>query len=157
VAALWLLAVRWSWRRPTRRRVLTRGVLVSAPAAVALAVRWLILAPGAGVGVLYRDFWTAVLAAVTVLVVVLLRHGPGGLVPALALAPGTAVLVSAAIWLRYLPEWQSAGAAAETYLLSPLAMLAAPLLVVALLAVLAEPGGTVAPGRRTRAGHQGRS
>jgi hypothetical protein len=82
--------------------------------------------------------YAAVLAAVAVLIGVLLRRGPGGLVPALALAPAATVLVSAAIWLRYLPAWPSVAAAAEIYLLSPLSMLAAPLLLAALLAVLTE-------------------
>ncbi len=111
-------------------------VTVMTPVVAALAVRWLVLVePVEPVKALERDFWAAMGAGSTVLLVLLARRR---LVPALMLAPIATLLVSAAIWLRYLSIWPDIWAAAGTYLAGPLAMLAPAFLLAALLEAITE-------------------
>ncbi|BCY13020.1 hypothetical protein L3i22_081080 [Actinoplanes sp. L3-i22] len=139
VALLGLLSARWSWHRPTRRRLLAATALVVVPAVAALAVRWLVLTTPAGPNeVVYRDFWAALAASSVVLAVLLAVRGPRGLVPGLALAPVANLLVSAAIWIRYLPIWDNVWTAGWGCLTGSLAMLAPAFLLAALLSSITE-------------------
>ncbi|GLW34563.1 M48 family metalloprotease [Actinoplanes regularis] len=148
VVTLWLLAARWSWRRPTRRGVLGATAVVLVPTATALAVRWLVLTtPTTPDWVLYRDYLAAMSTGAVLLVIAIATRRPGGLLPAMALAPAGTLLVSAAIWLRYLPIWPDVWMAARICLIGPLAMLAPAFLLAALLATVTERRSASSPGR----------
>jgi hypothetical protein len=140
VAVLGLLSALCTWRRPTRRRLIAVAALVAVPVAAALAARWLLLTtPAAPLAVINRDFWAALAAGAAVLATLLAVRGRRGLVPGLALAPAATLLVSAAIWIRYLPDWHDVWSAGRVYLTGPLAMLAPAFLLAALLSSLTEP------------------
>ncbi len=133
VAAVGLLAGRWTADRPAARGWFRTVVLVTAPAIAALMYRWMLLSPDADAAQgRTRDFWSAAAAGAVVLALVLARRGPSGLIPGLAVAPAATLIVSAAIWVRYLPHWLHLGGAARLYLTMPIALLAPAFLVAAL-------------------------
>jgi hypothetical protein len=124
----------------TRRRLATRlpgtAALVVGSAAGALAVRWLVLPPAGAAQTMNRDYWVATAAGAAVLTVMLAWRG---LAAALVAAPVATVLVSVAIWLRYVTEWDHVWGAARIIVTVPLSMLAT-LLVLVSLPILLVPG-----------------
>ncbi|MCC3651795.1 M48 family metalloprotease [Streptomyces sp. S07_1.15] len=114
----------------------------------AIAARWTVppaeRTGGYGLADGLLDLWVISSAGVACLVTLVLLTGSAGLATAVAAAPPASLLVSLAVWGRYLTTWPQPWVALHTLAIRPLALLAVILLTVGLpLASLSARRGPV--------------